>query len=106
MEIEWRLFADLKERAGDGRVTVELDEGATVGAALSALVEARPGLDGRVFDDEGRVYDHVNVLKNGENVATSDDGLETEVRERDELALFPPVSGGSRSSVTPDAGAR
>ena len=104
MEIEWRLFADLKERAGDGRVTVELDEGATVGTALSALVEARPGLDGRVFDDEGRVYDHVNVLKNGESVATSDDGLDAELKERDELALFPPVSGGS--SVTPDAGAR
>jgi molybdopterin synthase sulfur carrier subunit len=94
MELEWKLFADLKERAGDGRVTVELDEGATVGDALEALVAARSGLDGRVFDAEGELYDHVNVLKNGSSMATSDAGLDTPVGPEDELALFPPVSGG------------
>jgi molybdopterin synthase sulfur carrier subunit len=94
MELEWKLFADLKERAGDGRVAVELDEDATVETALVALVEARPGLDGRVFDAEGRLFDHVNVLKNGENVQTSGGGLGTPVEAGDELALFPPVSGG------------
>jgi molybdopterin synthase sulfur carrier subunit len=47
-----------------------------------------------VFDEDGTVYDHVNVLRNGENVETAGDGLETDVGERDELALFPPVSGG------------
>jgi molybdopterin synthase sulfur carrier subunit len=96
MQLEWKLFADLKERAGDGRVTVDVAEGATVGDALAALVESRPGLDGRVFDDDGAVHDHVNVLRNGENVETSGDGLDTPVDEQDELALFPPVSGGRR----------
>lgn len=95
MELEWKLFADLKERAGDGRVTVDVDEGATVEEALAALVAARPALDGRVFDDDGGVYDHVNVLVNGENVETAGEGLGTQVDERDELALFPPVSGGT-----------
>jgi molybdopterin synthase sulfur carrier subunit len=95
MQLEWRLFADLKERAGDGRVTVDVDENATVGDALAALVDARPGLDGRVFDDAGRVRDHVNVLRNGENVETAGEGLDAAVDEGDELALFPPVSGGS-----------
>ncbi|AUV82984.1 molybdopterin synthase sulfur carrier subunit [Salinigranum rubrum] len=94
MELEWKLFADLKEYAGSSRVTVEVDEDATVGDALSALVTANPGLDGRVFDENGTVYDHVNVLRNGENVETAGDGLETELEEADELALFPPVSGG------------
>jgi MoaD family protein len=94
MELEWKLFADLKEYAGSDRVTVDVDEGATVGDALSALVTANPGLDGRVFDESGAVYDHVNVLRNGENVETAGDGLETELGEADELALFPPVSGG------------
>jgi molybdopterin synthase sulfur carrier subunit len=94
MQLEWKLFADLKEYAGSGRVTVDVDEDATVGDALSALVAANPGLDGRVFDEDGTVYDHVNVLRNGENVETAGGGLETDVSERDELALFPPVSGG------------
>lgn len=95
MELDWKLFADLKEHAGDARVTVELDEDATVADALAALVSARPALEGRVLDEDGRVYDHVNVLKNGENVETSGGGLAEPVEPRDELALFPPVSGGS-----------
>jgi molybdopterin synthase sulfur carrier subunit len=97
MELEWKLFADLKEHAGDGRVTVDVDEGATVGDALAALVEARSGLDGRVLDDDGELHDHVNVLKNGSSVHT-DAGLETVVEAGDELALFPPVSGGAEHS--------
>jgi molybdopterin synthase sulfur carrier subunit len=96
MELEWKLFADLKERAGDGRVTVEVGEGATVRDALDALVEARSGLDGRVLNDDGALYDHVNVLKNGSSVTASGEGLDTPVEPRDELALFPPVSGGWR----------
>jgi molybdopterin synthase sulfur carrier subunit len=48
-----------------------------------------------VFDTDGTVRDHVNVLKNGESVETSGDGLEAGVEAGDELALFPPVSGGS-----------
>lgn len=95
MKLEWKLFADLKEYAGGGRVTVEVEEGATVGEALAALVEGNSGLDGRVFDENGEVYDHVNVLRNGKNVETAGDGLGTTVEERDELALFPPVSGGA-----------
>ena len=95
MELEWKLFADLKEHAGDGQVTVELDDGATVGDALAALIEARSGLEGRVLNDDGELYDHVNVLKNGSSVHTNGEGLETVVDARDELALFPPVSGGA-----------
>lgn len=94
MELEWKLFADLKERAGEGRVTVEVDAGATVEEALFALVERRPALEERVFDADGAVRDHVNVLKNGTSVETSGDGLGQSVEVGDELALFPPVSGG------------
>jgi molybdopterin synthase sulfur carrier subunit len=96
MELEWKLFADLKELAGEGRVTVEVDAGSTVEEALLALVERRPALEGRVFDADGAVRDHVNVLKNGKSVETSGDGLENGVEAGDELALFPPVSGGRR----------
>ncbi|WP_101294385.1 ubiquitin-like small modifier protein 1 [Halegenticoccus soli] len=91
--MEWKLFADLAEAADGRRVTVEVDGGATVGDALDALLEARPALADRVLDDEGDLRDHINVLRNGENVFTAD-GLDTELEEGDELALFPPVSGG------------
>ena len=91
MEVELRLFAILRERAGTDRVTVELADGATVDDALAAagrrpelaeLIERMP----------------VRVALNREYV----DGTEM-VSAGDELALIPPVSGGAvHARVTAD----
>ena len=91
--MQWKLFADLREVAGDATVRVSVDEGGTVGDALNALFAAHPALEDRVTDDAGDLRDHINVLRNGESVR-GDGGLDTPVSEDDELALFPPVSGG------------
>ena len=90
--MKWKLFADLADLAGGKEVQVDVDPGDTVGDALDALLEPRPELRERVLDD-GTLRDHVNLLRNGTNVATQD-GLATELERGDELALFPPVSGG------------
>ncbi|MFP4590110.1 MAG: ubiquitin-like small modifier protein 1 [Halobacteriales archaeon] len=91
--MEWRLFADIAEAAGSRRVTVELDGERTVAAALDALVASEPELEALVLDD-GELASHLTVLRNGRNVETEGDGLDTAVAPDDELALFPPVSGG------------
>ena len=90
--MRWKLFADLAEVAGGREVEVELSEGATVDDALSALLDARPALADRVLKD-GDLREHVNLLRNGRSV-TGEDGLATPVEPDDELAMFPPVSGG------------
>lgn len=90
--MHWKLFADLAEVAGTKEPAVEVDPGATVGAALDALVENYPALGDRVLDD-GDLREHINLLRNGTNVH-NEEGLETELEAGDELALFPPVSGG------------
>ncbi|MCD2204611.1 ubiquitin-like small modifier protein 1 [Halobacterium sp. KA-6] len=90
--MEWKLFADLAEVGGDRRITVD-ESAQTVGDALDALLADRPALRDRVLTDDGDVREHINVLRNGENVAHAD-GLDTELDPDDELALFPPVSGG------------
>ncbi|RBI61548.1 molybdopterin synthase sulfur carrier subunit [halophilic archaeon] len=90
--MQWKLFADLADVAGGKEVAVDAEPGDTVGDALDALLEARPELRERVVEN-GRLRDHVNLLRNGTNVA-NEDGLATELEEGDELALFPPVSGG------------
>ena len=93
--MEWKLFADLAEAAGGKRVSLDLEPDATVRDALDELVETHPALADRVFDADGELGTHINILHNGENVITeTDDGLETPVDPEDELALFPPVSGG------------
>ena len=93
--MQWKLFADLAEVAGSKRVAVDLDGDATVGDALDALVDEYPTLAERVYGDDGTLMDHINVLRNGQNVFAVAEGLETPVDGDDELAMFPPVSGGS-----------
>ncbi|WP_411964003.1 ubiquitin-like small modifier protein 1 [Haloferax sp. YSMS24] len=87
--MEWKLFADLAEVAGVRTVRVDVSGDATIGDALDALVGSHPSLESRVFAEDGELYDHINVLRNGENAALDDDA-----ETGDELALFPPVSGG------------
>lgn len=93
MPIEWKLFADLAERAGDKHVTVDADAGDTVGDAFDELLAEIPALEDRVLDD-GDLRSDINVLRNGTNVFAEGEGFETTLDTGDELALFPPVSGG------------
>ena len=95
--MEWKLFADLAELAGEKRVAVDAGPGDTVGEALEALLATRPALEDRVLDENGELEDHINLLRNGTNVFTGEAGLDTELEAGDELALFPPVSGGAGS---------
>jgi molybdenum cofactor biosynthesis protein MoaC/molybdopterin converting factor subunit 1 len=81
--IQVRLFAMLRERAGRDSLELEVPDGATVGDAM-ALLAREPGLDA--------VLDRlpVRAARNREYV---DEGERLE--PGDELALIPPVSGGS-----------
>ncbi|UPM43363.1 ubiquitin-like small modifier protein 1 [Halocatena salina] len=91
--MRWKLFATLSETAGKRKVSVDVESGATLDEALEALFDAHPELREEVFDGEGELYDHIRLLRNGQDPFTND-GLDTRVAEDDELALFPPVSGG------------
>ena len=92
--MQWKLFADLAERAGDRHVTVDVEPGATVAEALDALLADREALAERVLDDQGELRSQINVLRNGNEIHSQEAGMETVLEEGDELALFPPVSGG------------
>jgi len=81
MTVRVRLFAMLRERAGSDVVELELPDGACVADALDALSDVTAGVScvlavNRDYADPGR------VLSSG-----------------DELALIPPVSGGSGPHV-------
>ena len=80
MEIEALLFASYREKAGVGRLRLDLNDGATVGELAEAMRSKFPGLPeaGQIVVAVNNEYqEHDFVLSNG-----------------DEVALIPPVSGG------------
>ena len=77
MTVRVRLFAMLRERAGSDRVELELPDGANVGDALAALSDVTAGI--------------TCVMAVNRDYAPADRVLVA----GDELALIPPVSGGS-----------
>jgi MoaE-MoaD fusion protein len=81
MRISVKLFAVLRERAGTGELTLHLPEGATVAAAAAAITQRLPGISAYV--------PRVAYAVNREYV-----GAEAHLKDGDELALIPPVSGG------------
>jgi molybdopterin converting factor subunit 1 len=83
VDLEVRLFAILRERAGSDSISLQLDEGATVADALERIAAEPP-----LADLLRRLP--VQMAVNRE-YATA----ETPLRASDELALIPPVSGGA-----------
>jgi molybdopterin synthase catalytic subunit len=78
-----RLFAALRERAGCDSLDLELDDGATVGDALALLAR---------HDRLGDALERLTVV-----MAVNRDyaGAGRALKEGDEVALIPPVSGGA-----------
>jgi molybdopterin synthase sulfur carrier subunit len=86
--VTWRLFADLAEVADGREHTVSVDVDATVGDAIDALLAEAAGLEDRVLDDD-TIADDVNLMRNGSPTTPS-----ASIDDGDELAMFPPVTGG------------
>lgn len=91
MEVELKFFATLREAVGEKHVTREINGDTTIGEVLRELVSEYPALE--IFDENGEVYDHVNILINGRNVQHRN-GLDTVLSDGDSVGVFPPVEGG------------
>ena len=88
-----KVFANLAEAAGEREIAIDVESESTLSSVLETLFTDYPALREEVLDDDG-LHDHITVLLNGEKVGHDDRGLERAVDPDDELALFPPVSGG------------
>lgn len=67
--------------------------GATVGQAIEDLEGKHPGIKERLCDDAGKVRRFVNLFVNNDDIRFLS-GLETPVKEGDELAIVPAIAGG------------
>lgn len=95
MKIEVRLFASLKEIVGRQQIVLELAEPATVADVRTAVCQTYPALTTAVAS---------SIVAVNQTFAEN----ETAVNPHDEIAIFPPVSGGQPAphptyfAITPD----
>lgn len=78
MRVSVRFFASLRERLGVAELDVSLPEGATVAQVWSCAVDGKS------------IPDNVLAARNMEYVQ-----LSSPVADGDEVAFFPPVTGGA-----------
>lgn len=92
MKVKVRVFGDLAPVLGR-KHTVELGEDATVSTLASRIAE-KAGLKRQGYLGGYRVGGgDLAILVNGRNIALLD-GLETALREGDEVVILPPTAGG------------
>jgi molybdopterin synthase catalytic subunit len=84
MELEIRLFATLKDRVGKATISVTLSEPSTVQDLLAEVVGEYPEL-----------APSISSLLVAVNRAYADE--DTSLNPGDEIAFFPPVSGGAKA---------
>lgn len=88
-KIKVRLFANFREFTKTGELELEGD---SVRDILERICNKFQGLENILFKD-GNLQPYVNIFLNGGNVLESG-GLESSLKAGDEIAIFPPVSGG------------
>jgi|AGTN01.2.fsa_nt_gi MoaD family protein, archaeal len=91
MKIRFKMFANFREALKQKEVEVDV-KGKTVDDAVRSLAVQFPKLEPMLYQD-GRIKQYVNILLNGQTVK-GDQLASTTIKEGDEIALFPPVSGG------------
>ena len=94
MKVTVKFFTTLREIVGKPQDQIELPEAITVNALLQQLGEKYGERFARyVYDEKGRVRGHLHFLINGKSITTQQ-GLQTRLKENDILAILPPVGGG------------
>ena len=88
-EIRVRLFANLREYARTKEVELAGDN---VKEILEEICGKFPGIEQMILQNH-TLHPFINVFVNGKNINELG-GLETPLSPNDEVAIFPPVSGG------------
>lgn len=84
------FHATIRDAAGTNETDIE------AGSVRELLFRLRDVFGARLFDlivDKGNLREDVVILVNGKNILLSG-GIDTPLSPEDDVAVFPPVSGG------------
>ena len=88
------FFATLRQIVGAKQVEFSLPVGSTVQALLDEILNTYPALRHELVDENGQLYQHVNLFVNSRNALFLEQGMHTVLPENAVVGLFPAVGGG------------
>lgn len=91
MAVTVRIPQPLRSLTGD-QSTVS-GEGSDLQSLIGTLESAYPGIRDRIMDEDGALRRFVNIYVNGDDVRF-ENGLETALKDGDEVSIVPAVAGG------------
>jgi len=93
-KITAKFFTTLREITGKKEDQIELTKPTTVSQLLKDLSKKYgKEFDDYLFDELGDVRGHLQILVNGQSITTMH-GLKTRLKDKDQMAILPPVGGG------------
>jgi MoaD family protein len=89
-----KLFATLRDIAGQKELEIPFEEGQTVRQLIADITDVCPALGEQIMNDDGELSGLVHILIHGRHVHWMDDGLDSVIRDKDQIVLIPPAAGG------------
>jgi len=87
-----KVFAQFRELLKKKKIEMEFENGADIFEAVQSLANLY-NISDEIFDNNNEIKKWVNILKNGRQIKFLN-GIKTKLEQGDEIALFPPASGG------------
>jgi sulfur-carrier protein len=88
-----RFPATLSQNGARGMIEIDVRTATTLGSLFGEIEKRAPGATGRILDGNGKPFGYVNLYVNGDDVRHVA-GMDTTVREGDEILILPAISGG------------
>jgi len=90
-----KFFATFRDLLNLKEIEINLtsSESYTIGQLLEDLIDKFPTLQAEIFNEDKTIRRMTHILVNGRNIIHLQ-GLETDIKSTDEIALIPPVGGG------------
>jgi molybdopterin synthase sulfur carrier subunit len=92
-----KLFGSLRRYVNEHEFDIP---GQSIDDVLKTLCTENAALCAAIFDGD-KLRPHVRVMISGRDVEL-DEGLNTPVGEADDIAIFPPIAGGSGTTAGPN----
>jgi len=91
-KIEVKFFASMSDVFQEKEREIELEKASNIRELLEFLCNTYERRQ-RIFDQSGQIRADVTMLRNGRHIYFLD-GIETELKDGDTIAIFPPIYGG------------